>query len=99
MVWRELYTAARSHDLPGRQRPPHWSFMNLTADAETDGACGLLQYRGESEALFVLDKFFMRRARRLPEVSPYVARSPDCGRHSVMPGGDPVRGGSPPLGG
>jgi len=30
--------------------------MNLAGDADTDSTHGLLQYSGESEALFVLDK-------------------------------------------
>jgi len=32
--------------------------MNLTGDADIDSAHGLLQYSGESEALFVLDNVF-----------------------------------------
>jgi len=35
--------------------------MKLTGDADTDSAHGLLQYSGESEALFVLDKVFREK--------------------------------------
>ena len=87
MVCREPYTAACSPDLPRRQRTPPWSLMNLARDADTDGARGLLQYSGESAALFVLDNVFVRRARRLHEVSPCASSSPGCSRHPTIPGG------------
>ena len=60
-VCREPYTAACSPDLPRRQRTPKWSLMNLAGDADTDNTHGLLQYSGESEALFVLDKVFREK--------------------------------------
>jgi hypothetical protein len=44
VVCSEPYTAAYSHDLPRRERMPHWSLMSLTGDADTDSAYRLLQY-------------------------------------------------------
>jgi hypothetical protein len=39
--------------------------MNLTGDADTDGAHGLLQYSGESAALFVLDNVFHEKSEEV----------------------------------
>jgi hypothetical protein len=39
--------------------------MNLTGDADTDRAHGLLQYSGENEALFLLDKVFREKSEEV----------------------------------
>jgi hypothetical protein len=39
--------------------------MNRTGNADTDGAHGLLQYSGESETLFVLDKVFYEKTEEV----------------------------------
>ena len=64
-VCRAPYTVACSHALPRRQCAPPGPCINLTGDADTDSAHGLLHYSRESAALVGVDNTFREKSEEV----------------------------------